>query len=83
MHLRALAISVDVPSDHSVRVPTEDLEEMLGNLLDNACKWARQRITIAAHSTGTELTIIVDDDGPGLDASMRKAVLFHLTSKQS
>jgi len=72
---RALAISVDVPSDHSVRVPTEDLEEMLGNLLDNACKWARQRITIAAHSTGTELTIIVDDDGPGLDPSMREAVL--------
>ena len=37
-----------MPPDLSVRVQREDLDEMLGNLLDNACKWARARVTIDA-----------------------------------
>ena len=38
---RGLAIDVSVPADHAVRCQREDLDEMLGNLLDNACKWAK------------------------------------------
>ncbi len=72
---RALVISIEAPSDHAVRVPVEDLEEMLGNLLDNACKWARGHITIGSASSGPDLVVTVDDDGPGLEASMRTAVL--------
>ena len=37
---RGIAIDVRVPADLAVRVQREDLDEMLGNLLDNACKWA-------------------------------------------
>ncbi|HWF85745.1 MAG TPA: ATP-binding protein, partial [Vicinamibacterales bacterium] len=48
---------------------------MLGNLLDNACKWARGHITIGSASSGPDLVVTVDDDGPGLDASMWAAVL--------
>ena len=45
---RALSIEVRVDSSYAVRVPREDLDEMLGNLLDNACKWARTRVAIEA-----------------------------------
>ena len=72
---RVLSIQVDVPTDCAVRVPMEDLEEMIGNLLDNACKWTRSRVTIAAVSDGTQVLISVDDDGAGLNALMREQVL--------
>jgi signal transduction histidine kinase len=72
---RGLAIDVEVNRAHVVRVGREDLDEMLGNLLDNACKWARSRITITSASVATSIVITVDDDGPGLEASMRDAVL--------
>ena len=48
---------------------------MLGNLLDNACKWARSRVIISSTATDSTIVILVDDDGPGLDPSLREAVL--------
>ncbi|HNO58664.1 MAG TPA: sensor histidine kinase, partial [Accumulibacter sp.] len=53
----------------------QDLQEMLGNLLDNACKWARARVEISAHSQGKALIVEVDDDGPGIAVELRAAVL--------
>lgn len=49
----------------------QDLEEMLGNLLDNACKWAGGRIDVAVSARGRVLTVTIDDDGPGLPAERR------------
>jgi signal transduction histidine kinase len=72
---RGLTIRVDVDPGHAVRSEREDLDEMLGNLLDNACKWARSEIAIASASAGSAVVITVDDDGPGLEASMRDAVM--------
>jgi signal transduction histidine kinase len=72
---RGLAIRVSVPADHSVRSEREDVDEMLGNLLDNGCKWARTQVAIASSVVDTGIEITVDDDGPGLDPSMREAVL--------
>lgn len=53
----------------------EDLLEVLGNLLDNACKWAdgEVRLTLTAHGAGYVLD--VDDDGPGIPTDQRDAVL--------
>ena len=48
---------------------------MLGNLVDNACKWARSRVIVSATRCTTRSSITVDDDGPGLDPSMRERVL--------
>jgi signal transduction histidine kinase len=72
---RTLAIDVRVDPSHAVRVQREDLDEMLGNLLDNACKWARARVVVESARTGDGLAITVDDDGPGLPAEMRERVL--------
>ena len=43
---RHLSIDVHVPHDHFVRGRREDFEEMLGNLVDNACKWAKARVEV-------------------------------------
>jgi len=44
----------------------QDLEEMLGNILDNACKWAKGRVKISSTSHDGRFEISVDDDGPGI-----------------
>ena len=72
---RGIDIDVHVPPDLSVRVQREDLDEMLGNLLDNACKWGRSHVTIDARQTAAGAEITVDDDGNGLAEKMREAVL--------
>jgi signal transduction histidine kinase len=48
---------------------------MLGNLLDNACKWARRHVMIESRQEGSTMVVTVDDDGPGLPAAMRETVL--------
>lgn len=72
---RALDIALDVPDAETVRVTREDLDEMLGNVLDNACKWARSRVAVHTSSGATGVCVIVDDDGPGLAADLRQTVL--------
>lgn len=72
---RALAIEDGVSPDHAVRCQREDLDEMLGNLLDNACKWAGSRVRIESARNGSLVHVTVDDDGPGLAVSLREAVL--------
>jgi signal transduction histidine kinase len=47
---------------------------MLGNLIDNACKWARARVSISARADGDRILLTIDDDGPGLPADRRTAV---------
>lgn len=53
----------------------QDLQEMLGNLLDNACKWAVHRIEIGARIEQDNLEICVDDDGKGIPADQRDAMI--------
>jgi signal transduction histidine kinase len=72
---RGLAIDVRVPRDHLVRCQREDLDEMLGNLLDNACKWGRTRVVVESAAANESIVITVADDGPGLDASKWDVVL--------
>jgi len=52
-----------------------DMLELLGNLLDNACKWAAGEVRLALARDGGLLTVTVDDDGPGIPASRREQVL--------
>ena len=62
---KALAVEPDLAPGLVVSADREDMLELLGNLLDNACKWARKRVRIRlVRSSG--LLITVEDDGPGL-----------------
>src|SRR5215472_10935551 len=78
---RALAIEVKADSRARFRGERQDLEEMAGNLVDNACKWATSRVFIEVllerpvePGAGSMLRIIVDDDGRGLSAAERAQV---------
>jgi len=72
---RGVKVDVTVSHEHFVQGQREDLDEMLGNLLDNACKWAKTRVTIASTLEPGNVVILVDDDGAGLDPSLRETVL--------
>jgi len=78
---RDVAIDIEVQDGARFRGERQDLEEMTGNLIDNACKWARQRVFVEvlvepAAGTAAEpvLRIVVDDDGPGLSPDERRQV---------
>jgi len=72
---RGLDIKVTVSPEHSIRGQREDLDEMLGNLLDNACKWARSVVSVQSFQENGSIVILVDDDGPGIPPEMRDIVL--------
>jgi signal transduction histidine kinase len=72
---RHVAIDLRIAPGHAVRCEREDLDEMLGNLMDNACKWARSQVTVSSTHDGTAVAIVVADDGAGLDPAMRSHVL--------
>ncbi|MGD2140924.1 MAG: ATP-binding protein, partial [Burkholderiales bacterium] len=62
-------IRIDIDSNVRFRGDEGDLTEILGNLLDNACKWCRKSIRIAASNVNATLHIFIEDDGPGIDAA--------------
>lgn len=67
------SVSVEIPADIFVRTEQQDLEEILGNLLDNACKWARASVRIHARQDDDGMVAIyIDDDGPGLTPDERE-----------
>ena len=72
---RSLRLDVDIAAQHAVRVTREDLDEMLGNLLDNACKWGRSRVRVTSTATDASISIDVEDDGSGLPEALREKVL--------
>lgn len=73
---RALAFDL-APVDDTLAFAGEeqDLQEMVGNLLDNACLWARSTVRVCVAPEDGLLVISVDDDGPGISAEQRGAVL--------
>jgi signal transduction histidine kinase len=60
--------------DAVFRGEEQDLQEMLGNLLDNACKWAASRVDVKVSMNEQGVVVRIDDDGPGLALTARQAV---------
>jgi signal transduction histidine kinase len=78
-HDKDLAIALDLPAEARFRGERQDLEEMTGNLVDNACKWASSRVAIEVLLEQPEparqvVRIVIDDDGPGLTPAQRDQV---------
>ncbi|HUR40108.1 MAG TPA: ATP-binding protein [Verrucomicrobiae bacterium] len=60
-----LVFSVEMPDGLTARADSGDLYELLGNVLDNAAKWARSRVSLAVAREGNALLLVAEDDGPG------------------
>ena len=68
---------VDVAVDEAlvVAVDERDVYEMLGNLLENACKYGRRRVRASATLDGDRVRLVIEDDGPGVPEALRRKVL--------
>lgn len=71
---RGIQICVGKFPDADIRVEHVDLEEMVSNLIDNACKWAGTRVMISWELQNSFALICIDDDGPGIAAEHREKV---------
>jgi len=73
---KAVVIELDIGLQCVFRGDERDLLELLGILMDNACKYGRQRVRVTATGGGTQaLVLTVEDDGDGIPVSMREAIL--------
>ena len=66
-----LVIDIDSPDDIYFAGEQRDLEQMLGNLMENACKWARGVVEVRVDAQAESLALWVNDDGPGLIPEQR------------
>jgi signal transduction histidine kinase len=74
---RGITIDLDALAPVRFRGERQDLEEMVGNLIDNACKWAQIRVSVEVvpdAAVQPMVRIVVDDDGPGLNPAQRDQV---------
>jgi signal transduction histidine kinase len=66
-----ISIEVDADPKAVFRGERGDLDDLIGNLLDNAAKWCKSRVEVKVTRTDDGITVIVDDDGPGLPPENR------------
>lgn len=77
---KTVTLKMEAPEDVRFRGERQDLEEMVGNLVDNACKWAQSRVSIEVSTERIDadrvvIRILVDDDGRGLTPAEREQVV--------
>ncbi|WP_245162391.1 sensor histidine kinase [Brevundimonas sp. AJA228-03] len=73
---KGVEIDWRAPDDLAFLGERQDLQEVLGNLMENACKWSTRRVRVSAGGSGLgQMIAVVEDDGPGLPADQRDEVL--------
>nr|WP_178117868.1 sensor histidine kinase [Pseudomonas sp. R5(2019)] len=75
IHGDGLKLAHEVPAGLKLPWDREDLLELLGNLLDNACKWADAEVLLSIEQHPRHYCLLVDDDGPGIPQASRAEVL--------
>jgi signal transduction histidine kinase len=70
-----ITVDVDADSKAVFRGEEGDLDELVGNLLENAAKWCKSRVKVKVSRSDDGVEVIVDDDGPGLPAEHRAKAL--------
>lgn len=74
---KRIAFAQNVPRDLAVACEQQDFDEMAGNLIENAFKWARSKVEVRAHhDDGRSVAIVIEDDGPGLRPNQIPQVLL-------
>lgn len=79
---RALTLTVRCPRDIRFSGERQDFQEMAGNLMDNACKWASSRVDVSVLPVpgngpdgNASIHVIIEDDGPGLPEDFRRSAV--------
>jgi signal transduction histidine kinase len=75
IHGEHLELNNRVPPGRVLPWDREDILELLGNLLDNACKWADSSVSLGISLESTGYCLLIDDDGPGIPDDQRAEVL--------
>jgi two-component system sensor histidine kinase PhoQ len=78
---KGLAFEVDCPVNLKWRIDEGDAFEMLGNLMDNAAKWAKRRVAVKLWRDGAGLRIRIEDDGPGF-SDMESILQLHVRADE-
>lgn len=71
----ARQFEIDIPADTRIRMDQQDLEEILGNTVENAFKWSKRSVRLTARRTGDGVEIRIEDDGPGIPEESRREAL--------
>lgn len=69
-----LSIETRLSAPEQLPLEQDDMQELIGNLLDNAAKWSNSRIIVILEAEH-ELTLNIQDDGPGIDAKLSRDLL--------
>ena len=72
---KAIRTEIDIAPNLRFRGDESDLLEMLGNVLDNACKWCEARVRVSATLESARLALTIEDDGHGIDPADAERVL--------
>ncbi len=74
-HHKALQMETRIAAPERLPLDQSDLMELLGNLLDNAAKWADQRLSLELQADDRRLWLVIEDDGPGIEVDQRRQLL--------
>ncbi|TNC14076.1 sensor histidine kinase [Methylobacterium terricola] len=71
---KGVRVTCTVPAGLAAACDPQDLDEMLGNLIDNACTWCAGAVRVSAEAAGSDVVVTIEDDGPGLGPEALAAV---------
>ncbi len=74
-HGESIPMTIDAPKVLTVAMDQQDLLEVLGNILENAIKWAKSSVSVTARRVDSQIVVVVNDDGPGIPPEKREQVL--------